>query len=147
MSDENATLEEAENKTFMPVDVGTFDEAEEKANYILPPGQYKVRINNWGHGQGAKAQYVYWDLHTIDCPDVADNDQFLRLYTPIEGPGFNIYTNFCRAVGVKWEGTQITPEFCNSLVGSELEVETSIENYMGDDRPKVKNTIAASSAY
>lgn len=144
---EETTTEEAENKTFMPVDVPTYDEAEAKADYILPPGQYKVRLDDWGHGQGAKAQYVYWDMRTIDCPATEDNEQFLRLYTPIEGPGFNIFTNFCRSVGVKWEGGQITPEFCNNLMGSELEVETSIENFQGDDRAKVKSTIAASAAY
>jgi hypothetical protein len=133
------------SKAFMPVDVADYDAAVEKADYVLVPGEYKVTIEDWNHGQGAKAQYIAFKLKTLDAPNPDDNGITLTLFAPIEGAGFSIFTRFCQAVGQKWEGRQVTPEFCDSVIGSELMVETSLETYQGEERAKVKKCIAAAN--
>jgi hypothetical protein len=138
-------MADEESKSFMPVDVDEYDAAVDKADYVLVPGEYKVTIEDWEHKQGPKCQYILFKFKTLDCPNPDDNGIPLSLIAPIEGAGFNIFTRFCQAVGQKWEGRQVTPEFCDSVVGLELNVETSIETYMEVDRAKVKRCIAASN--
>jgi hypothetical protein len=138
--------EHDEGKSFMPVDVGDFDSAAEAADKVLVPSQYSVSIKDWRHGQGPKAQYISWQLSTVNCPDPEDNDFPLFYSTPIEGRGQRMLVKFLQAVGQKWEGSQITPEFCDSLIGLELMIETSIENWEGADRARVKKVLAPVNA-
>ena len=132
--------------SFNPVEVGDFEEALETANKILVPGVYRTRIVKATHGQGPKSQYLMWQLETLDCQDPEDNGQMLFYITPIEGRGFNIFTDFCQALGVKWEGRQITPEFAESVYGLEVNVETGIEEYEKKPRARVKKIIPASDS-
>ena len=133
-----------ENKSFMPVDAGDFDEAAEKADKVLVPGQYKVVIKDWSHGQGEKAQYIAWQLSTLECPDPDDNDFPLWQNTPIEGRGLRMFIKWLQALGQRWEGGQITPELCDSLIGLELTVETGVSTNpnTGEPRAEVKRPIA-----
>ena len=129
--------------------VGDFDETEEKLNKLLPPDVYRVRTHSARHGQGPKAQYLNWRMDTIDCPDPDDNGTPLYHITPIEGKGLRIFIDFCRACGVKWEGGVITPDFVEGLYGLELSIETGIEDYQGPNdaepvpRVRVKKVVAA----
>jgi len=138
-------MPDEEGKTFMPVEVGDWDAAVEASEKILVPAHYKVVIKDWQHGQGPKAQYISWQLATLDCPDPDDNDTPLWHNTPIDGRGFRIFVKFMQALGQRVEGGAVTPEMCNSLVGLELTVETgvSVNPNTGEDRAEVKQVIAA----
>ena len=129
--------------TFDPVEVGDFDEAEEKANRVLVPAQYNTKIVKATHGQGDKAQYLRWQLETLDCEDPEDNGFMLWHSTPIEGRGIGILIDFCNALGVKWPEGQVTPEWVEEQYGSELTVETGIGNFEGRDRSEVKKCVPA----
>ena len=139
-------MPEEEGIMFNPVEVGDFDDAVEKANKQLIPAVYRVRIEKAKHGQGDKAQYINWQLNTLDCPDPEDNDFTLFHITPIEGRGFRIFTDFCQALGVRWEGGSVTPDFIQSCYGLELNVETSIEEYEDKPQTRVKKVVAAIAA-
>ena len=108
------------------------------------PDVYRARIDSVQHKQGPKAQYLGWRLKTIDCVDPDDNDYTLFFNTPIEGRGLGMFTDFCTACGVRWEGGVITPDFVNSLKGLELNVETSItvNPNTGKDQTNVKKCVA-----
>lgn len=124
--------------SFDPVEVGTFDEVEEKANRVLNPGEYTVRIVQARHKQGAKAQYLGWQLEVVDALDPDDNGFMVFHNTPIEGRGIGMFTNFCAACGQKWQGGTITPAFVESLYGLELRVETGLREYDGKPQVDVK---------
>lgn len=130
---------------FDPVEIGDWDEAVEKANKVLIPGEYRVRIQSAKHDTGPKARYLGWRLETIDCPDPEDNGIILFYNTPIEGRGFSMFTDFCQALGVRCEGGAVTPDFVKSLYGSELTVETSITQNPNTkkDQSNVKSVVAA----
>ena len=130
--------------TFDPVDVGDFDEVEEKLNRVLVPGEYDVRIVSAQHAQGAKAQYLGWCLEVIDSIDPEDNGFTLFYNTPIEGRGLGILISFCNALGMKFP-SPITSDWVESLYGLELNVEVGVGEYMGNTRNEVKKAIALSA--
>lgn len=129
---------------FDPIEVGDFDEAVEKANKVLPPSNYRCRVVSAQHKRGPKAQYLGWRLEVIEAAEVDDNGYTLFYNTPIEGRGLGMFTDFCMALGVRWEGGVITPDFVNNLYGLELTVETSITTNpnTNKDQTNVKKVIA-----
>ena len=130
--------------SFDPVDVGDFDEVEEKINRVLVPGEFHVRIVSADHRQGAKAQYLGWRLEVIDSAAPEDNG-YPRFYnTPIEGRGIGILVSFCNALGTKVP-TPLTAEWVESLYGLELDVEVTVGEYNGNTRNEVKKAIAQSA--
>ena len=130
--------------TFDPVDVGDFDEVEEKLNRVLVPGEFHVRIVSAQHAQGAKAQYLGWRGEVIDAIDPEDNGFTLFYNTPIEGRGLGILISFCNALGMKFP-SPITSDWVESLYGLELNVEVGVGEYMGNTRNEVKKAIALSA--
>jgi hypothetical protein len=130
--------------SFDPVDVGDFDEVEEKINRVLVPGEFHVRIVSADHRQGAKAQYLGWRLEVIDSADPEDNGYTLFYNTPIEGRGIGILVSFCNALGTKFP-TPLTAEWVESLYGLELDVEVTVGEYNGNTRNEVKKAIAQSA--
>ena len=127
---------------FNPIEVGTYEEVDEKVNKVLTPGIYSVRIVSATHGQGEKAQYLRWKLEVVDAVDPEDNGFSLWHSTPIEGRGLGILNAFCNAIGRRWQGRQITPEWVESLFGLELNVEISIREYEGRAQNEIKKAIA-----
>jgi|10_taG_2_1085330.scaffolds.fasta_scaffold10426_7 hypothetical protein len=128
----------------LDIEMGEYDDVEEEANKKLDPGPYRVRIVQEPEarfGQDSGKQYLAWRLQTVDCADPDDNNFTLFYNTPLEGKGRVIFFKFIESLGQRWEGSRISTEFLQGLVGLEFNVEVGIRTWNDQESNEVKRVL------
>lgn len=127
----------------LDIEVGDYDEVEAEVNKLLDPGDYQVRVADVPEsrfGQASGKQYLAWRVVTVGAEDPENNNYSLFFNTPLEGKGRGIFFSFITALGMRWEGSRITSEFIEGLVGLECIAEVGIRTYEGRESNEVKRT-------
>ena len=128
----------------LDIEMGEYDDLESEANKKLDPGPYRVRIAGPPEarfGQESGKQYLAWRLQTVECSDPADNNFTLFYNTPLEDKGRVIFFKFIEGLGQRWEGSSVTTEFLEGLVGLEFNVEVGIRTWNDQESNEVKRIL------
>jgi len=128
----------------LDIDIGDYDDLDAEVNKKLDPGQYTVRVAappESKFGQESGKQYLAWRLETVDCDDPADNNYSLFFNTPLEGKGRAIFFRFIEALGQRWEGSRVTSDFLDGLVGLECTATIGIRTWNDQESNEITRVL------